>query len=85
MRELVFNVTQEDDGGFCAKSVGEGIYTQGDTWNELCHMVVDATQGYFYVSEPPTTVRLCLHVEQVLQIQPGSALIDDSQPSNLTL
>ncbi len=60
MRELEFQITQEDDGGYCAKAVGEGIYTQGDTWEELREMVLDAVHGYFYDSEPPSTVRLHL-------------------------
>jgi predicted RNase H-like HicB family nuclease len=66
MRELVFNVEREEDGGFSAKSVGEGIYTQGDTWDELREMVLDATKLYFEdrPTEYPTTIRL--HLEHVI-------------------
>jgi hypothetical protein len=35
MRELVFLVTQDADGGYVAEALGESIFTQGDTWNEL--------------------------------------------------
>lgn len=68
MKELVFNVTQEPDGGFVAVAVGESIATQGDTWDELCYMVLDATKGYFYDSAPPERIRLFLHREQVLAV-----------------
>ncbi len=68
MRELVFNVIQEEDGGYCASAVGEGIFTQGDTWEELEAMVLDATKGYFYDSEPPENVRLHLVHETVLKV-----------------
>lgn len=68
MNELLFNVTQEPDGGYIAVAVGETIATQGDTWDELCQMVVDAVKGYFYNSEPPARIRLFLHVEQVLAV-----------------
>jgi hypothetical protein len=52
-------VTQEPDGGYVAVAVGESIATQGDTWEELCYMVLDAVKGYFYDSEPPArAVRL---------------------------
>ncbi len=61
MRELVFEVTQEEDGGFCAKAIGEGIFTQGDTREELRGMVLDATKGYFFDSEPPAKIRLHLN------------------------
>jgi hypothetical protein len=47
MSELVFNVEQEEDGGYVAVAVGESIVTQGDTWDELCYTVMDATKGYF--------------------------------------
>ena len=68
MRELTFNVTQESDGGYVAVAVGESIATQGDTWDELCYMVLDATQAYFFDSKPPERIRLFLHVEQVLAV-----------------
>jgi predicted RNase H-like HicB family nuclease len=60
MRQLIFNVEQEEDGGYVAVAVGESIVTQGDTWDELCYMVMDATKGYFYDSEPPASIRLHL-------------------------
>ena len=68
MTELLFNVTQEPDGGFVAVAAGESIATQGDTWEELCYMVMDATLGYSYDSKPPDRIRLFLHVEQVLAV-----------------
>ncbi len=65
MSELVFNVTQEPDGGYVAVAVSESIATQGDTWDEICYMVKDAVKGYYYDSEPPTSVRFVL--KQVLE------------------
>jgi predicted RNase H-like HicB family nuclease len=68
MDELVFEVTQEEDGGFCARAVGEGIFTQGDTWEELREMVLDATKGYFFDSKPPARIRLHLLRDEVLAV-----------------
>jgi predicted RNase H-like HicB family nuclease len=68
MKELIFNVTQDEDGGYVAVAVGETIVTQGDTWEELCYMVADATKGYFYDSTPPEQIRLFLHKEQLLAV-----------------
>ena len=67
MDELIFVVTPDPDGGFNAAAVGAGIFTQGDTWEELCEMVLDATKAYFFDSELPATVRLLLR-EQVLAV-----------------
>jgi hypothetical protein len=66
MRELVFEVTQEEDGGFCARAIGEGIFTQSDTWDELREMVLDATKGYFYDSESPAVIRLHLLRDEIV-------------------
>jgi hypothetical protein len=68
MRELVFNVMQESDGGYVATAIGESIVTQGDTWDELCYMVLDATKAYFFDSPMPEKIRLFHHVEQVLAV-----------------
>jgi hypothetical protein len=68
MDELIFNVTQETDGGYVAVAVDQPIVTQGDTWDELCFMVLDATKAHFHSSTPPAHIRLFLHVEQVLAV-----------------
>lgn len=68
MKELVFEVTQEEDGGFCARAVGETIFTQSDTWDELRAMVLDVTKRYFYDSEPPEQIRLHLLPDEVLRV-----------------
>ncbi|HEX9200431.1 MAG TPA: hypothetical protein VF865_12785 [Acidobacteriaceae bacterium] len=69
MRELIFNVTPDQEGGFCAIAVGETIATEGATWDELRYMVIDATKVYFYDSDPPDTIRLYLHLEQVMAVK----------------
>jgi predicted RNase H-like HicB family nuclease len=46
--ELVFRVTQESDGGYCAQCLTEAIFTQADTWEELRAMVEDAVKCYFF-------------------------------------
>jgi predicted RNase H-like HicB family nuclease len=33
--ELVFEITQDADGGFSGECLNESIFTQGDTWEEL--------------------------------------------------
>ena len=68
MNELVFEVTQEEDGGYCAAAVGEGIFTQGDTWQELRAMVLDATRAYFAQDAMPAQIRLHLLHDEVLAV-----------------
>lgn len=68
MRELVFEVTEEEEGGYSAAAVGEHIFTQGDTWEELEAMVLDATRCHFGEGVLPETVRLHLVREKVLLV-----------------
>lgn len=68
MKELVFEVTQEADGGFIAESLGEGVITQADTWNELRENVREATAAYFFDSTPPERIRLHLIRDEILAV-----------------
>lgn len=43
----MFQVAEEEEGGYSAVAVGEKIFTQGDTWEELEAMVLNATELYF--------------------------------------
>lgn len=49
MNELVFEVTQESDGGFIAEALGESIITQADNWDdELCANVREAVNAFSF-------------------------------------
>lgn len=60
MRELVFEVRQEGDGGYVAECLTEGIYSQGDTWDELRDNVREAVAAYCFDREKPDGIRLHL-------------------------
>ncbi|HEY4113159.1 MAG TPA: hypothetical protein VGM17_03780 [Rhizomicrobium sp.] len=66
MSELVFEVTQEEDGGFSAEALGEGIFTEGDSWDELRANVREAVNAYFFDRPAPERVRLHLVRDEVL-------------------
>jgi predicted RNase H-like HicB family nuclease len=58
MNEIVFQVTQEADGGFVAEALCEDIFTQGDTWDELRVNVKEAVNGHFFDRPKPAAIRL---------------------------
>jgi predicted RNase H-like HicB family nuclease len=62
MSDLIFEVIQEDDGGFVAECLTEPIITQGDTWTELRDAVSDAVRGYFFDSPNSIPSRIRLHL-----------------------
>jgi predicted RNase H-like HicB family nuclease len=66
MSEVVFEVTQEEDGGFCAECLTENIFTQGDSWESLRKNVREAVNGYFFEGTPPKRIRLHLVRDEVL-------------------
>jgi hypothetical protein len=66
MSELLFEVTEDPDGGFVAEALGEGIVTEADSWNELRENVREAVAAYFFDRPPPGRVRLRLVRDEVL-------------------
>jgi hypothetical protein len=66
MNELVFEVTQEADGGFVAECLSESIFTQADTWNELRQNVQEAITAFYFDQPHPAAVRLHLVRDEVL-------------------
>jgi predicted RNase H-like HicB family nuclease len=51
--ELVFEVLQEQDGGFVAECLSENIVTEADTWEELRKNVMEAVSAFFFDETPP--------------------------------
>jgi predicted RNase H-like HicB family nuclease len=64
--ELLFEVTQEEDGTYSARAVGESIFTQGDSWEELRTMALDAVKCHFDEGKAPKNIRLHLLREEIL-------------------
>jgi predicted RNase H-like HicB family nuclease len=68
MSELVFEITQESDGGYVAEALGEGIFTQADSWEELRSNVMEAVEAYYFDEPKPAYVRLHLRKDEVLAV-----------------
>ena len=66
MNELVFEVTQEADGGFVAEALGESIITQADTWDELRDNVREAVRAFYFDRPAPSRLRLHLVRDEVI-------------------
>ncbi len=64
--ELLFEVSQENDGGFVAECLTENIYTQANTWLELRKNVIEAVKAYYFDGIVPATIRLHLIKDEIL-------------------
>jgi hypothetical protein len=67
-RELIFDVLQDQDGGFVAECIGEDIVTEADTWQELRTKVKEAVAAYFFDAPMPASVRLHLVCDEVFGV-----------------
>ena len=68
MQEIVFEVTQEADGGYIAEAIGESIFTQAGNWDELRKNVREAVQAFYFDSAPPASIRLRMVRDEVLAV-----------------
>jgi predicted RNase H-like HicB family nuclease len=67
MSEIIFEVTQEADGGFVAECLTDGVFTQADSWEELRANVKEAVAAfYFDQTQRPASIRLHLVRDEVL-------------------
>ncbi len=65
--EIIFEVTEAEEGGYCASALGYGINTQAETLEELRVMVRDAVACYFDdPAQAPRMIRLHFVRDEVL-------------------
>lgn len=45
--ELIFEVRDAEEGGYCARALGYAIFTEADTWTALRDNVLEAVSLHF--------------------------------------
>jgi hypothetical protein len=45
--ELIFEVRDAEEGGYYARALGHGIFTEAETWQELRANVLEAVSVHF--------------------------------------
>jgi hypothetical protein len=68
MPELVFEVVQEADCGYCAECLIEDIFTEGNTWEQLRENVLEAATAFFFDRPRPERIRLHLVRDEILSV-----------------
>lgn len=66
MKELIFEIIQDEDGGYVAEALGENIFTQADSWEELRENVREAVNAFYFDCDAPDRIRLHLIRDEVL-------------------
>jgi hypothetical protein len=67
-RELIFEVVESAEGGYEARALGESIFTQGESLEDLKKMVRDAVLCHFDQDKLPSIVRLHFVRDEVLAV-----------------
>ncbi|MCC6329492.1 MAG: 2-oxoisovalerate dehydrogenase [Acidobacteria bacterium] len=66
MNEIIFLVEDAVEGGFTAKALGESIFTEGDTIDEIRANIREAVDCHFEPENKPKVIRLHFVSEEVL-------------------
>ena len=66
LKEIIFIVEQAPEGGFAARAVGESIFTEADSHEELHARVREAVQCHFEAGTAPKMIRLHFVRDEVI-------------------
>ncbi len=66
MNELIFQVEEADEGGYTARALGQPIFTEAESLDELRTNVRDAVRCHFDEGEGPKVIRLHFVRDEVL-------------------
>lgn len=66
MNELIFLVEEAPEGGYTARALGESIFTQADSLEELRSQIRDAVKCHFDEGQSPKVLRLHFVREEVI-------------------
>ena len=58
MNEIIFLVEEALEGGFTAKAIGESIFTEGDTMDEIKVNIKEAVECHFDDDKKPKLIRV---------------------------
>jgi predicted RNase H-like HicB family nuclease len=68
MIEVIFVVEDAPEGGFTARALGESIFTEAETVEELRNNVKEAVECHFDPETMPKIIRLHMVKEELIAI-----------------
>ena len=68
-KEVTFAVREDlESGGYCARALGHGIFTQAEDWKELKAMVRDAVECHFDPEDMPQLINIHFVRDEVIEV-----------------
>jgi hypothetical protein len=68
MNEIIFLVEEAPEGGYTARALGQSIFTEADSLQQLHENVRDAVRCHFEEGKAPKVLRLHHVREEVLTV-----------------
>lgn len=66
MNEIIFLIEEEPEGGYIARALGEGVFTEGETLEETKKNIKEAVDCHFDEEKKPKLIRLHIVKEEVI-------------------
>ena len=68
--ELIFEVREAEEGGYVARALGQAIFTEAETWEELRDNVLEVTSLHFDdAAESPKLIQLHFVKDELIAVQ----------------
>jgi hypothetical protein len=67
-KELIFIVEESLDGGYEARAIGQSIFTEAETIDELKKNIAEAVRCHFDEDDLPAFVNLRFQREEIISI-----------------
>lgn len=68
MQELIFLIEEAVEGGYNARALGESIFTQGETLEEIKLNIKEAVECHFDEGKKPKLLRFHIVIDEVIAI-----------------
>ena len=68
MNEIIFLIEEALEGGYTAKAIGEGIFTEADSLEEIKKNIKEAVECHFEDEKRPKLIRLHMIKEEVIAV-----------------
>jgi predicted RNase H-like HicB family nuclease len=68
LKEIIFLIEEATEGGFTAKALGESIFTEGETLEEVKVNIREAVECHFEETELPKLIRLHIVKDELITL-----------------
>ena len=68
--ELIFEVREAEEGGYVARALGQAIFTEAETWQELRDNVLEVTSLHFEDAQAkPKLIQLHFVKDELIPVE----------------